>query len=186
MTIQEQIEKLKQDIKNTNELLSARLAALEQFSALQQLKKEQKSKVFIPSVDEEYWYLTSIGYTSDECDHDDGIINNFVEETIIRGHCFKTEKEVAWADKHRIVATELKHFVAKNDPNPIIEEDWENEEVAKYYIVYDNAANGVRIYTTGSYQVADQIYASNMETFEKAIAHIGEERLKKYYFGVSK
>ena len=181
MTIQEQIEKLKQDIKNANALFNTQLAALEE-----QLKAEEqkKSRVFIPRVNEEYWYLTSNDYDCDECDYNDGVMYQSDEKRLIRGNCFKTVEEVRWADEHRIVKTELKNFVAENDPNPIKDEDWKDEEIAKYYIVYDNAADGVRIYATGSYQIADQVYASNMETFDKAITHIGYERLKKYYFGV--
>lgn len=176
MTIQEQIEKLKQDIKNTNALFNAQLAALEE-----QLKTEnqKKSRAWKPKVDECYYCISNGGvdyyrWTGDEYD----------EFVYITGDCFQTQEEAEWEEEHRIVKTELKHFIMENDPSPITEEDWENEMVTKYYVVYDNVADVVRIYATGSYQLADQVYASNMDTFYRAIAHIGEERLKKYYFGV--
>lgn len=183
MTIQEQIKELKTKLEQQNKEMLNKIAELEK----QAKAEEQKQRrVFIPGVDEQYWYLTSRGWDSDECDYDDGIINEFTEETMIRGNCFKTEDEVEWADQHRIVKTELKNFVAENDPNPITEEDWENKDKEKCVLYYDFDCGEMFVKDYQLHRFANQVYASDAETLEKAIIHIGDERLKKYYFGVKR
>lgn len=172
MTIQQQIEQLKKEFE-------IKIAELEKQA---KAEEQKQSKVWKPKKGEDYWVMFDGEIDTDiwEYDGDDGYDNR----RYIRGNIFKTKEEAEWADQHRIVATELKRFVQENDPRPITEEDWENEAVAKYYIIYDNVADVVRIYTTGYYLVANQVYASNMESLYKAIEAIGEDRLKKYYFGV--
>lgn len=181
MTIQEQIKELKTKLEQQNKEMLNKIAELQK----QAKAEEQKQRrVFIPGVDEQYWYLTSRGWDSDECDYDDGIINEFTEETMIRGNCFKTEDEAKWEDQHRIVATELKNFVQENDTRPITEEDWGDNCLKKYYICYDYDKEEIFISGTTSTKIATQVYASDVMIFVNAIHHIGEERLKKYYFGV--
>ena len=177
MTIQEQIEKLRQDIKNTNELFNTQLAALEK-----QLKAEEqkKSSIWKPKVDEMYYYIAfdgSLGLYRYEDDYVD-------EACLALDNCFETKEAAEWEKQHRIVATELKHFVQENDPRPIMEEDWGNSCVRKHYIYYDCEAREIFFSYKNADKNANQVYASTDEVLEKAIEHIGEERLKKYYFGV--
>lgn len=170
MTIQEKIDALKKEFAD-------KIAELEK----QAKAEEKQSKVWKPKKGDSYWVLCAVNFAQYTWDDDATDVS-----LSMRGNVFKTEEEADWADQHRIVATELKHFVAENDPRPITEEDWQNEAVAKKFIVYDNEEGGVRIRSTESWLIANQVYARNTETLIKAISHIGEERLKKYYFGVEK
>ena len=173
MTIQEKIDALKKEFET-------KIAELEK-----QLVEEQKqSKVWEPKEEEPCWVIFSNGIDN-ICWHDEELNN----KAYLRGSVVKTEKEAEWADQHRIIATELKHFVAENDPHPITEEDWVNDvsrETIKYFIRYDYWEDCIWVEDCYSSKTANQVYASNEEVLKKAIEHISEERLKKYYFGVEK
>lgn len=168
MTIQQQIEALKKDFET-------KIAELEK-----QAKAEEKtSKVWKPNHNDRVYMI-----------HADGVSPVFFNEeseahkcAYIRGNIFKRQGKAEWEDMHRIVATELKHFVQENDPNPITEEDWNDYTIDKHYIYYD-FEEGIVCSTDDVAINANQIYASELAVLRRAIEHIGEERLKKYYFGV--
>lgn len=169
MTIQEKIDALKKEFET-------KIAELEK----QAKAEEKQNKVWKPKNDEVYWYLDDEGFSLDrwaDLGQD--------KTRLLRGNVFKTEEEAEWEKQHRIVATELKHFVQENDTRPITEEDWKHNSM-KYYIIHNYDNNLVDICSTFSHRAANQVYASNEEVLQKAIKHIGEERLKKYYFGVKK
>ena len=177
MTIQEQIKELKTKLEQQNKEMLNKIAELEK----QAKAEEKQSRVWKPKKSEKYCCLFGHDIGNDiwtEKDVD--------QERFIRGTVFKTKEEAEWADQHRIVETELKHFVAENDPNPITEEDWEDSCVEKHYIYYDYGAREIFPSHNNTNKIANQVYASDVETLEKAITHIGDERLKKYYFGVKK
>lgn len=185
MTIQEQINALKKEFEEKMKIMTtefnANIAELEKQA---KVEEQKKNGVFIPGESEQYWYLTSNDYDCDECIYNDVVMYSSDEKRLIRGNCFKTEKEVAWADKHRIVETELRNFVMENDPDPITEEDWADGQVFKFYIYYEYGRDQIVTSHQISVKHANQVYASNMQVLKQAIELIGEERLKKYYFGV--
>lgn len=169
MTIQEKIEQLKKEFET-------KIAELEK----QAKAEEKQSKVWKPKSNEKVWILFS-----DEVDYfsyDEDSVS--LDAKYRRGNIFKTEKDAKWADQHRIVATELERFVAENDPHPITEKDWGDRCVHKHHIYYDYNAREIFPSCNITDKIANQVYASNEKTLNKAIKHIGEERLKKYYFGV--
>ena len=174
MTIQEQIQKLQQDIKNANELFNAQLKALEE-----QLKKEQERKVWKPNYNDRVYMMYANGVSPVFFSEENGVHNS----AYIRGNLVKTQEEAVWKDQHRIVATELKNYVAEHDPRPITEEDWNDEDVNKYYLSYDYC-DGFDYCAAYYCKTANQVYASNTEVLKNAVEHIGEDRIKKYYFGV--
>ena len=167
MTIQEKIDALKKEFEN-------KIAELEK-----QAKAEEQSRVFKPKEGEKYWCVADYGVEWDGW--------NCLDEDEYRhksGNVFKTQEEALWEEQHRIVSTELKHFVQENDPRPIKEEDWEDFGVKKFFIRYnyeDKELWADDVYTD---KVSNQVYASSEDTLQNAIKHIGEDRLKKYYFGV--
>ena len=171
MTLQEKIEQLKKEFET-------KIAELEK-----QAKAEEKkpSKVWKPKKGEKYFYIDVDG---DIMNYSwEGYDDEYVYAT---GNCFKTEEEAEWEKQHYLVATELKRFVQDNDPKPITKEDWEDGDVNKYFIEFNYKSKMIDIDYAIFYSFANQVYASNAEVLDKAIKHIGEERLKKYYFGVSK
>ena len=176
MTIQEQIEKLQQDIKNANELFNVQLKALEE-----QLKKEQERKTYVPKIGEVYFTI-SWGRTEV---FEDKWENNPIEHKALKmGNIFPTKEECEWEIQHRIVATELKNYVSEHDPRPIAEEDWKNRDLSKYRLIYMYKLKHIDSVSDYTYKVANQVYASNEDVLKNAVEHIGEYRLKKYYFGV--
>ena len=168
MTIQEQINALKKEFAD-------KIAELEK----QAKAEEKQNNVWKPKEGESCWAIFSNGIDN-ICWHDTELNN----KAYFRGNIVKTQSEAEWADQHRIVATELKNFVIENDPNPITEKDWKDESVKKCSIIYNHRTNIIYNNDTLTWRSSDQVYASNKEVLEKAIKHIGEERLKKYYFGV--
>lgn len=95
------------------------------------------------------------------------------------GNCFKTEEEAEFEVERLKIVTQLKHMAEAWNTCEI---DWEDENQPKYYIIY------IRTYGLSwgyDYLIQkDVIYFTTAEACEKAIKLIGEERLKKYYFGV--
>ena len=175
MSIQEQIKELKTKIEQQNKEMLDKIAELEK-----QVKAEEKQgKGWKPKEEEPCWVIFSNGIDN-ICWHNTELNN----KAYLRGSVVKTEKEAKWQDQHRIVETELKRFVQENDPNPITEEDWGDSCVQKHYIYYDYCAKEIFPNHNNEHKIANQVYASDVETLEKAITHIGDKRLKKYYFGV--
>ena len=176
MTIQEQIQQLQQDIKNANELFNAQLKALEE-----QLKKEQESKVYVPKIGEVYF---TISWGRTEAFETQWVNNAYDYNALKMGNVFQTKEECEWEIQHSIVATELKNYVAENDPRPITEKDWGDTSKQIYSLVFDYNSKTVSWIWTDRYKDANVVYSSSTVVLAKAIEHIGEDKLKKYYFGV--
>ena len=168
MTIQEKIEQLKKEFET-------KIAELEKQA---KAEEQKQSKVWKPKKGDPYWVLCAVNFTKYTWD------GNATDVALsIRGNRFETKEEAEWADEHRIVETELKRFVAENEPNPITEKDWE-ENSWKHFLVYVPDKKAVWVSWVAKNKVANQVYARYADVLLKAIEHIGEERLKKYYFGV--
>lgn len=168
-TIQDKVEQLKKEFAN-------QIAELEK-----QLAEENKlSKVWKPKKGEKYYVLELNGGATEYSWKD----NVFDKVMYQRGNCFKTKEEAEWADQHRIVATELKNFVAENDPRPITKKDWWDGSIEKSFLFFDYSGQKIGVTSLCSSKEANNIYASNQEVLRSAIKHIGEDRLKKYYFEV--
>ena len=96
------------------------------------------------------------------------------------GNCFKTKEEAEFeVEKLKIVAQLKRMAKAWNT----CEIDWEDEQQLKYYLRY--SSEGICWASTSLLQTG-AIYFTDKEFCKAAIAFIGEERLKKYYFGVKK
>ena len=167
MTIQQQIDALKKDFET-------KIAELEKQA---KAEEQKQSRVWKPKKSEVYCCLFGHDFGNDVWED-----NDVDQARFIRGNVL-TKEEAEWTDQHRVVATELKHFVAENDPRPITEEDW-TQGVEKYLLRYNFYAKELDINYVCSLFYSNQVFASSPEILKKAIEHIGEERLKKYYFGV--
>lgn len=172
MTIREKIDALKKEFET-------KIAELEKQA---KAEEQKQSRVWKPKEDELCWVIFSNGI-DDVCVRDTELHN----KAYLRGNIVKTKKEAEWRDQHRIVAFELECFVKENDPRPITEEDWDDDmlrKTQKYFIRYDYWEKHIWVDDCFTSKCVNQVYASSEEVLEKAIEHIGEERLKKYYFGV--
>lgn len=101
----------------------------------------------------------------------------------IIGNAFPT-REVAEFEAGRLkVIHEIKEFIAENDGREI---DWADEDKKKYTLRYRVRSNAVGITSTYEYpNTCKEFYSSSYEVIEKMIEAIGEERIKKYYFGIT-
>lgn len=66
------------------------------------------------------------------------------------------------------------------------DEEWKDNKTQKYYIVYRYSGDYIRsILTYLTYTSKDNVlYFESPEKAQEAIDAVGEDRIKKYYFGV--
>lgn len=91
-----------------------------------------------------------------------------------------TREELDFKLESMKVYEELKRF-AKD----FTDDEWENQKVKKWFIHYDYMCKELIIDYYYSLKYA-RLYFGSKEKAEEAIAFVGEERVKKYYFGVGK
>lgn len=77
----------------------------------------------------------------------------------------------------------MKRYIAEHDD---VELDWSNSKQEKWFIRYYHDINSIDVNccNTVTQIVGNSLYASYEEVLENMIKEIGEDRIKKYYFGV--
>ena len=146
----------------------------EQLMKLIQKSNGSKGKVWKPEYDEWYFYVSGYGVIGSNVWINDYTDNGYYEI----GNCFKTEEEAKFALEKTKVEAELCRFAEKNNEYEI---DWKDEDQEKWFIYY--YFDKICPYQTYS-TMRNDIYFSSKEIAKQAVDNIGEERLKKYYFGV--
>ena len=98
------------------------------------------------------------------------------------GNCFQTKKQAEFmAEKLRVIH-ELKTFAVENNEKEI---DWNDVNQTKYYLGMFQSDKIIAVFSTYKWCYTPfNIYFTSEEIAKKAIETIGEERLKKYYFGM--
>lgn len=133
---------------------------------LKELVKEQQE---FPQSGERYWYnngggmVNSCFWKSEQLD-----LNRYRI-----GNMFKTEKEAEFAIEKLKVEAELRKF-----SRPFEYGDWNFE------ILWNNHENNIELDWSGYVVRQSVIYFESGEIAEKAIESVGEERIKKYIFGM--
>ena len=92
------------------------------------------------------------------------------------GNCFKTLAEAEFMEERLKIITELHKWSESRDRY------W-GEDTSHYYLVYDYLADKIKITQTTIINMG-VIYFGSEEYAKNAIQEIGEEKLKKYYFGI--
>lgn len=140
---------------------------------------EEKKKWWKPELDEKYYMICgdgSIDYNNYDFDGADRRIMGI-------GNCFQTEEQAEFMAEKLKVIHELEKFAFENNEKEI---DWNNSKQGKYYFYFDYADMSIVI---DSYYICQDtpfnVYFTSEEIARKAIETIGEERIKKYYFGVN-
>lgn len=141
-------------------------------------EKERKKQWWEPEQHEDFWSIESNGEVGYNC-----YIVKANTEKITFGNCFQTKEQAEFmAEKLRVIH-ELEKFAFENNEEEI---DWNNSEQRKYYLYFDYT--DMSIVSCDSYSKCQHIplavYFTSKEIADKSIKAIGEERLKKYYFGV--
>ena len=159
----------------------------EQFNALVEKANKPKNKVWKP-INGERYYLIHHGIVGGidcfECTE-----GKYDERAYSVGNCFKTREEAEFALERLKVIAEMKRYIAEHDD---VELDWNNYQQRKHYIFYlhpddENGIAGNIIGINNVYSVQElenTLYASSLKILKDMINEIGEDRIKKYYFGV--
>ena len=166
-------------VKVNGEVLEIDLSRLDedekkQFQSL--LKKIQKSKVWKPIRGEEYYYIT---YGTVCKSYWEDVLGDFNAYTI--GNCFPTEEAAIFAVEKHKVETEIKRYIEEYDP---IEIDWKDRKHHKHYLVYNISYDRIEPKDCMVIKQFGAIYFSIKLDWHKMINTIGEDRIKKYIFGV--
>lgn len=153
------------------------LTAEERAELLKLVEKanKPKSKVWKPENREEYYFIWGRGIT-------DGVWSGYDidENRYSIGNCFKTEEEAQNAVERLKIRAELQRFADEHN-EPI---DWKNRNTAKWYIRFNYDDEIVEWSPVRTARDTFQIYFSSEEVARAAVQAVGEERIKKYLFGV--
>lgn len=137
----------------------------------------KESKRWKPNDGDYYFYITGGGDIASTCwsmycyiDADHFAMNN----------CFKTKEEAEFAAEKIKVYIELKNFADENN-DPI---EWQQPNIKNYYIYLSHNDNTLYVSDHWTCQDLGQIYFSSEDLAEQAIETVGEDRIRKYLFGV--
>lgn len=121
-----------------------------------------------------YWYITPLC----EVESTDGYGAEAIRKLYNCGNCFATKEIAEYFAETRRITHELLDFAARHN-------DFNHSDMffTKYFLAFD-IKNGVRVIQSKSLHT-DGIFFTSAKTAHEAIAQIGEDRLKKYYFGIN-
>ena len=151
---------LDMNVQNEIKALKERIAELEE-----QVEQEKE----FPQFGDDYWYVDSdtdvldVAWYGGEYDQGRLSINNV----------FKTKDQAEFAAEKLRVEAELRKF-----SRPFKYGDWNFE------ILWNNHENNIELDWSGYVVRQSVIYFESGEIAEKAIESVGEERIKKYIFGM--
>ena len=136
---------------------------------LLELKEQVKEQQEFPQSGERYWYsngggmVNSCFWKSEQFD-----LNRYRI-----GNMFKTEKEAEFAVEKLKVEAELQKF-----GRPFKEDEY------NYFIQIHPSHNNIVVESDDFYQTQGTIYFESTTIANEATDTVGEERIKKYLFGV--
>lgn len=139
-------------------------------------KSNKTSKVWEPKEGEWYWCILA----------DTQIVDNSWDSSAYDrkcysiGNCFCTKEEAQNAVEQLKIRAELQRYA--DEYNEKIK--W-NMYRDKWYIVYNHESKNLEVYNACCSQSSFQIYFSSKEIALNAIQVVGEDRIKKYLFGVN-
>lgn len=140
---------------------------------------EEKKKWWKPKRGEKYFIVNNTGYTKEIYPY---VADGTDELHIKFGNYFQTEEEAEFMGEKLKVIYELEKFAYENNEEEI---DWNNEDQRKFFLYYSYSANQVLVnYVISMKEIPFNVYFTSDELAKKAIETIGEDRIKKYYFGV--
>ena len=141
-------------------------ALKERITELEELAKEEQE---FPQDGHWYWYITSdagVGMSSwGEFE--------FEKEQLSIGNIFRTKQEAEFAVEKLKVEAELRKF-----SRPFKEDEY------NYFIQIHPSHNNIVTESDDYYQTQGTIYFESTTIANEAIDTVGEERIKKYIFGV--
>ena len=138
------------------------------------LEKPKPNSVWDLKNGDVYYFLTAYGYVMKTV----WVNTNTDNEKLSIGNAFLTEEDAEFAKERLKVIAELKKYAKE-----FSDEEWSNPTIPKYVIYL--SSQDYRMYITSHYSVRYPfLYFESKEKAQEAIDAVGEERIKKYYFGV--
>jgi len=135
-----------------------------------------KSKMWKPKCGELFFYINDCGGIMNSEWYDDRIDSEFYKI----GNCFKTKEEAELELERIKVKTELRRFAEENNECEI---DWKDKKQEKWFISYNCKEEIINPICAYDFCICN-IYFTSEEIAKQAVSYVGEERLKKYYFGI--
>ena len=140
---------------------------------------EKKSKVWKPNEGYTYYYINSIGAATKTTYNSSKFVGDIKHYKI--GNCFKTREEAEFALEKQKLITEIKRYIAENDSDKL---DFNNPIQPKYYLTYNYMTKDFSTVNSTAYMIWNNICFSTCFDWKKMLSIIGEDRIKKYLFGV--
>lgn len=138
------------------------------------LEKPKPKSVWDLEGGDKYYYIDEYGDISDSRIGND----SFEGAKFSIGNVFLTEEDAEFAVERLKVIAELKKYAKE-----INDEGWNIHIGAKYRICYSFVSKRVGVCSDFTIK-ASGLYFESKEKAEDVIEEVGEERIKKYYFGV--
>ena len=139
---------------------------------------EEKKNWWKPKLDENYYIICSDGsidYNNYDRDYDD-------KRFMAIGNCFQTEEQAYFMIEKLKVIHELEKFAYENNEEEI---DWNDTNQEKLCLTMNYMDKYIDIFYAYAWIYSpSNIYFTSKKIAKEAIKTIGEERIKKYYFGV--
>ena len=135
---------------------------------IDKLKAEKENEPWKPKDGERYWFVSHSG--GEESTIWDGVPVDVRMYEL--GNVFKTKEEAEFRAEQLKVEAELRRFT-----RPFVVNQ------GNFMLRYDHDRNEILIEDFAFIQFSN-IYFTSKEIAQKAIDTVGEERIKKYYFGV--
>lgn len=142
-------------------------------------KRKPKTKVLKPKLRDQYWYIAN--------DRAIRAIRDTWLNTIVDngrwalGNVFKTKEDAKFAIEKQKVKIELQRYADEHN-NPK-KEEWDGIN-NHYLICYDLLLMKICIVDYASYMDGSVTYFTSSDIARDAIETVGEDRIKKYYFGM--
>lgn len=139
-----------------------------------QKKIEEAKQAEWPKCGDRYYYISSDNSVINICWHNDFIDRNHA----CVGNVFKTNEEAHFELESRKVTAELKKFAMTR------EEVWAARHNELVFYLFLDSDNDWDITHDCSVRTPGVLYFKNRDIAQEAVEAVGEERIKKYYFGV--
>lgn len=141
------------------------------------VEEKKKKKYWEPKYNETYYEMYNSGIYSDT-----NLDTNADKFRFSIGNYFKTKEEAEHMIEKLKVIHELQKFAYENNEKEI---DWNDENQEKHVILYSNNRKELDITCVNSSKYLPfNIYFTSLKIAKRAIAEIGADRIKKYYFNV--
>ena len=134
-----------------------------------ELEEQEKQEREFPQYGDTHWYINTYGAVSEDIWEE-----HVAEKNMIKiGNVFRTEQQADFAVEKLKVEAELQKY------SKLFEYGKFN-----YYLFFDIDGNSFRTDFTSYCPPQGAIYFESEEKAQQAVYTVGEERIKKYLFGV--